>query len=146
MRRPSKSTAGFTLAELLVVIAIIGLVLATVVAARPRAEATRLAVSARAVASTLQVARARAMASNRETVVQIDTATGQFGLPRSMQLLPRGMSIALTVAETERLGDRGGIRFFPDGQSSGGVVALSLDGKSAIVAVNWLTGEPRLDR
>ena len=56
------------------------------------------------------------------------------------------MTVAMTVAETERAGDSGGIRFFPDGQSSGGEIALTLDGRSARIAVNWLTGEPRLTR
>ena len=55
-----------------------------------------------------------------------------------------GMVAAVVVAETERSGDVGGIRFYPDGQSSGGEIALTLDGRSARIAVNWLTGEPRL--
>jgi general secretion pathway protein H len=61
-----------------------------------------------------------------------------------MHTLPRGMIAAVTVAETERFGDRGGIRFYPDGQSSGGEIALTLEGRQARIAVNWLTGEPRL--
>ena len=132
------------MAELLVVIGILGLILATVVAARPKAVMTRVAVAGRAVAATLQLARAQAMASNAETVVRIDTQTGQFGMPGSMHSLPRGMKVALTVADTERSESSGGIRFYPDGRSSGGVVALALDGRSTSVAVNWLTGEPRL--
>ena len=146
MKRQTKSSAGFTLAELLVVIGIIGLVLATVVAARPKAVAVRVAIAARTMAETLQSARAQAMATNTETLVRIDTGTGQFGLPRSMHALPRGMNVALTIAETERHGGSGGIRFYPDGQSSGGAIALTLDGKSARIAVNWLTGEPRLGK
>ena len=86
------------------------------------------------------------MTSNVETVFRIDVEKGRFGLPNSMHALPRGMTAAVTVAETERAGDRGGIRFYPDGQSSGGDVALTLDGRSARIAVNWLTGEPRLTR
>jgi general secretion pathway protein H len=56
------------------------------------------------------------------------------------------MTVALTVAETERVANIGGIRFFPDGQSSGGEIALTLEGRSARIAVNWLTGEPQLNR
>ena len=144
MRRLAKSSAGFSLAEMLVVIGIIGLVLAAVIAARPKAVATWVAVAARTVAASLNMARADARATNRETVVQIDTQSGRFGQARSMHSLPHGMKIALTIAETERSGDTGGIRFYPDGQSSGGVIALTLDGSSADVAVNWLTGEPRI--
>lgn len=144
MRYRFDSSAGFTLLELLIVMGIMGLVLATVVSAKPRTEATRLAITARAIAETLQLARAQAMSSNAETVVRIDTQRHQFGRTRSMHALPRGMSIALTVAETEHIGEIGGLRFYPDGQSSGGEIVLALNGWSSRIAVNWLTGEARL--
>ena len=50
----------------------------------------------------------------------------------------------MTIAEPERMRDVGGIRFYPDGQSSGGDIVLSLDGRSSRIIVNWLTGEARL--
>jgi general secretion pathway protein H len=146
MKRAANPSAGFTLIELLVVMGIMGLVLATVLVAKPKTAATRVAVAARAVAATLQLARAQAMSSNAETVVRIDTQKHEFGQSTSMHALPRGMSIALTVAETERTGDSGGMRFYPDGQSSGGEIMLVLDGQASRIAVNWLTGEPRLSR
>jgi general secretion pathway protein H len=141
-----KSSAGFTLVEFVVVMAIIGLVLAVALSAKPRTAATRVAVAARAVAATLQLARAQAMANNRDIVVRIDAQQGQFGLEGSMHALPRGMSIAMTVAETERIGDSGGMRYYPDGQSSGGEIVLMLDGRASRIVVNWLTGEPQLSR
>jgi len=146
MMHRAKPSAGFTLVELLVVMGIMALVLVVVLNARPNAAATRIAVTARAVGATLQLARAQAMASNTETVFRIDADKLQFGLPRSMQSLPMGMTVAMTVAETERVANIGGIRFFPDGQSSGGEIALSLEGRSARIAVSWLTGEPQLNR
>jgi general secretion pathway protein H len=146
MKRLAKASAGFTLVELLVVMGIMGLILATVLSAKPKAAAMRVAIAARAVAATLQLARAQAMASNAETVVRIDTEKSQFGLARSMHALPRGMSVAMTASETERIGDSGGIRFYPDGQSSGGEIVLTFDGRASRIAVNWLTGEPQLSR
>lgn len=146
MRRSTKPSAGFTLVELLVVMGILAIVLVVVVNARPKAAATRVAVTARAVGATLQLARAQAMASNTETVFRVDTDRLQFGLPRTMHSFPRGMTVAMTVAETERVAEVGGIRFFPDGQSSGGEIALTLEGRSARIAVNWLTGESQLNR
>jgi len=145
MKRRGKS-AGFTLVELLVVMGIMGLILAAVLAAKPKTAATRVAVAARAVAATLQLARAQAMAGNAETVVRIDTERRQFGVAGSMHALPRGMTVAMTVAETERIADSGGMRFYPDGQSSGGEIVLMLEGRASRVAVNWLTGEPRLSQ
>jgi general secretion pathway protein H len=146
MKRPAKPSAGFTLVELLVVMGIVGLVLATVLFAKPKTAAMRVAIAARAVAATLQLARAQAMATNAETVVRIDTQKRQFGLARSIHALPRGMTVAMTVAETDRIADSGGMRFYPDGQSSGGEIVLTLDGRSSRIAVNWLTGEPQLSR
>ena len=139
-------SAGFTLVELLVVMGIVGLILAVVLSAKPKTAAARVAVAARAVAATLQLARTQAMATNTETVVRIDTQSRQFGLPGSMHALPRGMTVAMTVAETERIEGSGGMRFYPDGQSSGGEIVLMLDGRASRIAVNWLTGEPQLSR
>jgi len=146
MKRFAKQSAGFTLVELLVVMGIVGMILAAVLSAKPKTAATRVAVTARAIAATLQLARAQAMASNTETVVRIDTDKRQIGLAKSMHPLPRGMTVAITVAETERAGDTGGMRFYPDGQSSGGEILLTLEGRVSRIAVNWLTGEPQLSR
>jgi general secretion pathway protein H len=146
MRPNPKYSAGFTLVELLVVMGIMGLVLAVVLSAKPKTAAARVAVTARAVAATLQLARAQAMANNSEVVVRIDTQKGQFGVAGSMHTLPGGMSVAMTVAETERTGESGGMRYYPDGQSSGGEIVLMLDGRASRIVVNWLTGEPQLSR
>jgi general secretion pathway protein H len=142
----SGKSAGFTLVELLVVMGIMGLILTGVLAAKPKTAATRVAVAARAIAATLQLARTQAMASNAETVVRIDVERRQFGVAGSMHALPRGMTVAMTVAETERIADSGGMRFYPDGQSSGGEIVLMLEGRASRIAVNWLTGEPRLSQ
>jgi general secretion pathway protein H len=141
MTQRSKS-AGFTLIELLVVMGITGLILAAVLSAKPNTAATRVTVAARAISATMQLARAQAMASNVDSVVRIDNQQHQFGLAGSMHALPRGMTAIMTVAETERLEDGGGIRFYPDGQSSGGEILLMLDARRSSVAVNWLTGQP----
>jgi general secretion pathway protein H len=146
MKRPATSSAGFTLVELLVVMGIMGLLLAAVLSAKPKTATVRVNVAARAVASTLQLARARAMASNEETVVRIDMQKRQFGMDGSMHALPRGMTVAMIAAESERVGDSGGMRFYPDGQSSGGEIVLALEGRASRIAVNWLTGEPRLSQ
>lgn len=145
MKRGSKLSAGFTLVELLVVMGIMGLVLVVVLNAKPKTVATRVAVTARMMANSLRLARAQAMASNMEIVFQIDAEKLRFGSQRSMQALPKGMAVAMNLAAAERVANMGGIRFFPDGQSTGGEIALTLDGRSARIDVNWLTGEPRIE-
>jgi general secretion pathway protein H len=144
MKYHSRMSAGFTLVELVVVLAIMGLVLTAVVGTRPKTSPIRIAVTARAIASSLQLARAQAMASNIETVFRVDTRRLEFGMDGKAQPLPKELAVVMTIAEAERTHDSGGIRFYPDGQSSGGDIALSLDGYSMHVAINWLTGEARL--
>ena len=146
MKRRLTSAAGFTLVELLVVMGIMGLLLAVVLSSKPQTAAVRVTVAARAIAATLQLARAQAMASNAETVVRIDPTKRQFGMDGSMHALPRGMTVAMIVAENERVRESGGMRFYPDGQSSGGEIVLALEGRASRIAVNWFTGEPRLSR
>jgi general secretion pathway protein H len=146
MRFPARSSRGFTLIELLVVLGIISLVLSYAISSRPNAATARVTVAARSVALTLQLARARAMAGNIETVVRIDAEKGEFGMPGAVHALPNGTTVALTIAENERFGNGGGLRFYPDGQSSGGEIVLGLDGRSSRIEVNWLTGEPRLSQ
>ena len=146
MKRRATSSAGFTLVELLVVMGIMGLLLAAVVSVKPKTATVRVNVAARSVAATLQLARAQAMASNAETVVRFDPQNGQFGMDGSMHALPRGMTVVMIAAENEHRGDSGGMRFYPDGQSSGGEIVLALEGRASRIAVNWLTGEPWLNR
>jgi general secretion pathway protein H len=146
MRFPAKSSRGFTLIELLVVLGISSLVLSLAIYSRPKVATARVNVAARSIVLTLQLARARAMAGNIETLVRIDTEKGEFGTPGALHVLPRGTSVALTIAQTERFGNSGGLRFYPDGQSSGGEIVLGLDGRVSRIAVNWLTGQARLSQ
>jgi general secretion pathway protein H len=146
MTKRVQMSAGFTLVELLVVLGILGLTLAVVVGAKPQTSAVRVAVTARAIAATLQLARAQAISSCTDTVFRVDTRTHKFGVGQAEHTLPRGMAVAMTIAITERIQDSGGLRFYPDGQSSGGEILLTLDGRASRITVNWLTGEPRIDR
>lgn len=146
MKRTKPSAAGFTQVELLVGLTILGMILAGVIAARPKAAAPRVAVSAQTLATTLQLARARAVKGNMEVVFRIDLKEGRFGVSKAMHRFPAGTEVSLKTSESERSDGGGGIRFYPDGQSSGGEIALTLEGRSVRVAVNWLTGEPRLIR
>jgi general secretion pathway protein H len=139
-------TAGFTLIEMLVVMGLLSLIFAVVIAARPKTLQLHLQSEARSVMAELMSARTQAIATNQETVVWIDTEKRRITLSRFVHDLPRGMTVAMTIANTERSGQGGGLRFFPDGQSSGGEIALALDGRASRISVNWLTGQPRLLR
>jgi len=67
--------------------------------------------------------RGRYRATSKRLYVSI-RKKGEFGAASAMRALPTGMTVALTVAEAERTGDSGSVRFYPDGQSSGGEIVL----------------------
>lgn len=145
MRRAVLASAGFSLIETLVVLSIMALVSAAILAAKPRTAAARVNAEARSIAASLQLARSRARARNEETVVGIDTQNGRFGTADAMRQLPDGMELSLTVAASERHGAVGGVRFYPDGRSSGGEILISYRGRAERIVVNWFTGDAGIE-
>ncbi|MGY3346716.1 MULTISPECIES: GspH/FimT family pseudopilin [unclassified Bradyrhizobium] len=145
MRRIASTSAGFSLIETLVVLSIMALVSAAILAAKPRTAAARVSAEARAIAASLQLARSRARARNAEMVVGVDTQNGRFGTAGAMRQLPDGIELSLTVAASERHGAVGGIRFYPDGRSSGGEILISYRGRAERIVVNWFTGDARIE-
>ncbi|MBR0685675.1 GspH/FimT family pseudopilin [Bradyrhizobium manausense] len=145
MRRIVSTSGGFSLIETLVVLSIMALVSAAVLAAKPRTAAARINAEARSIAASLQLARSRARARNAEIVVGVDTQNRRFGTVDAMRRLPAGMEVSLTVAATERHGAVGGVRFYPDGGSSGGEILLTYRGRTERVVVNWFTGDARIE-
>lgn len=136
---------GFTLFELLVVIAIIGLVLAVVPGFLLRGQpGLDVDVAARAIADGLRQARSHAVLQNREEVFALDVEGRQFraGQGQPLRQLDKALELSMLTARSELLtADAGQIRFFPDGSSTGGRIAVVRAETRAEVAVDWLTGE-----
>ena len=80
--------------------------------------------------------------------VMVDTEARSYQAPGKEPVeLPEGMDVLLTTARSELTSeDAGGIRFFPDGGSTGGHVELIVSGREYRVDVAWLTGEATLAR
>jgi general secretion pathway protein H len=135
---------GFTLIELLVVIAIAALLLALVVpTGQHRREHDALTTGAHEIASALRLTRSRAILANQPTSFIVDVAAG-FYRPAGASAavpMPAGSHVTLYTSEEEALSDGvGAIRFYPDGSSTGGGVAISLGHERIQVLVDWLTG------
>ncbi len=152
MAFPGMPPRGFTLLELLVVLAICAMALSVAVPALTKSAATDLKANARTLAAGLRSARENAIAGNREVTLILDLDLLEMALsaPESVRQSPsrklsNSIHYKLFTAESEWLSEsRGGIRFFPDGSSTGGRITLSLARAAVVVDVDWLTGRIQL--
>ena len=126
------------------VLAIAALLLAVVPplfsAALPGVE---LKAAARRVASGLRLAREEAIRTGRDAAFVLDVDERAFRIdgPYRLTRLPKGLDLELEAAETEMRGEGvGGVRFFPDGTSTGGRVRVARGDSGYLVGVHWLTG------
>ena len=148
---PSKARQrGFTLIEMLVTLGIIALLVAV---AAPRigmgSTTARAQGAAEEVAAQLRSTRASAMASGRPTDFIVDVARGTFASQGSRReiAVPDEIHLALFTADGAITGkSTGAIRFYPDGGSTGGGVAVQSGPLHFTVAVDWLTGSVSLRR
>lgn len=146
----TKSTGrGFTLVEMLVVMVIASLVLALVGTSISRSvSGAEMRTAAHKLAANLRYTRTQAILQKSEQVFTVDTEARTYQAPQRESVeLPEGMNVALTTARTELTGESvGGIRFYPDGGSTGGFVELETDNRIYKVSVAWLTGETTVER
>ncbi|MBV5310774.1 GspH/FimT family pseudopilin [Chromatium okenii] len=134
---------GFTLVELLVVLAIAALLMTAVPALFSAAfPGLELKSAARRTAATLRLARESAIRQGTETELQVDVEARQLALQGYRNLnLPSGLTMQLeTAARDLHDTQRGVIRFFPDGSSTGGRIILAYHDHGYQVGITWLTG------
>jgi general secretion pathway protein H len=149
-RSPTRlaSERGFTLVELLVALAIISIVmLVTVPYIRNPPVSVMLRSEALRLASALRVTRAAAMAQNRPMTLSIDADRRIFTSPVvPSAMIDQRIAIRMTIAEPLRSGAaQGGIRYFANGHSTGGQIALQIGAAVLNVRVNWATGGISID-
>jgi len=146
--RASKGQRGFTLVELLVVLVIAALALSLVGTSISRSiSGAEMRSAARKVAASLRYTRTHAILTKSEQVFLVDTEKRTFQAgDRKVEELPEGMNVELNTARSELTSETaGGIRFYPDGGSTGGNVRLEANGRVYQVNVTWLTGEASLE-
>jgi general secretion pathway protein H len=145
----SNGQRGFTLVELLVVLVIAALALSLVGTSISRnISGAEMRNAARKVAASLRYTRTQAILTKSEQVFLVDTDKRTFkAAGRPTEELPEGMNVELNTARSELTSETaGGIRFYPDGGSTGGNVRLEANGRVYRVNVTWLTGEASLER
>ena len=145
---PNIARRGFTLVELLFVLVIAALVLGLVGTSISRSvSGAEMRVAARKMTAALRYTRTRAILDKQEEVFLVDTENRKYKAPKRKEVvLPEGMNVALTTARSELTSESvGGIRFYPDGGSTGGFVELETKGRVYRIGVAWLTGEASLE-
>ena len=135
---------GFTLLELLVVL----LLMTVVFAATPPLMSsigltTELRGSARQLAAGLRLARNEAVTKQQAEALTVDLEQREFSVAGKTRALPddEDVKVKLYTAQAELIDEtRGNIRFFPDGSSTGGYIALADAKVEYRVKVDWVTG------
>ena len=145
---PGKSQ-GFTLVELMVVMVIIALVMGLVATSMSRSiSGAEARMASRKLVASLRYTRARAIIDKKEQVFEVNIEDRSYQAPgREPVNLPEGVDLTITTARSEITSEAvSGIRFFPDGGSTGGHIELTVNDREYRVNIAWLTGETRLER
>lgn len=148
-RKRMMKARGFTLVEITVVMVIVALVMGLVATSMSRSiSGAESRAAARELLASLRYTRARAILDKTETVFEVDTDERSYRAPgREQVVLPEGVDITITTALSEISTDGiAGIRFFPDGGSTGGHIELLINEREYRVNVAWLTGETSMER
>jgi general secretion pathway protein H len=139
---------GFTLIELMAVIMLLAIVLTLVsVSFSKSLQSARIRGASRDLVAALRYTRGQAIVKGKQEVMTLSLDDNTYTAPNKNAVkLPKDMSLTLTTAETEQTGaNTGGIRFFPDGSSTGGHISVFQGQREWRVNVAWLTGDISLD-
>jgi len=130
---------------LVIVAMIMGLVATSMSSSISGAEARS---ATRKLVANLRYTRTRAIVDKKELVFFVDIENRSYQAPGRKEIkLPEGVDVTLTTARSEMTSeDVGGIRFFPDGGSTGGHIELTINDREYRVNVAWLTGEASMER
>lgn len=144
-----RDMAGFTLVETMLVILVIGLIAALALPfTRALSPSARLETQATKVVAVLRATRAAAIRANADQSVIIDTERFTVSSPTMPGTrIDPDINIRVIFADRERRStSQGGIRFFANGQSTGGRIRLSLGNFTTGVGINWATGYAGIER
>ena len=138
---------GFTLIEVLVVAAIIAFAVAMIVGAMGYSlTGQQMRGASRDLVAALRYTRGQAIVKREAQVLMLNVDAKSYrAASRASVQLPPQFDLAIETARQEMISQgEGGIRFFPDGSSTGGNIELSRGDTVWRIDINWLTGEVSL--
>jgi general secretion pathway protein H len=140
---------GFTLLELMVVLFIMVLGFSVIgINLSSGNNATAQQRAARDIVSALRFARGTALMSHREAAVTFNLNDNSYTVANrdKVYIIPESIKVTLVTTQNQLLGqNRGSIRFFADGSSTGGRVSLQRGDNVWKIDINWLTGQIELE-
>lgn len=142
-----KTDDGYTLVELLVVMAIIAMVSVSIPFAYGRlVPSAELNKTAREVANELRLVAAQARGSGSDIVLAFPAEGGPLNLPNERKLpLPANIALAYEPLFPNSSDENGGVTFYGEGGSTGGVLTLQRGSGRRALEINWLTGHVSLE-
>lgn len=144
-----RRVAGFSLIELMVVMMLVSLLFAVVGVSVSRSiQGAEIRNASREIVAGIRHTRGQAVIQRQQQVFHVDADSRTWtASSREPVELPEGLDITIETARSELTGENaGGIRFYPDGASTGGSVELRAGERTWTVEVSWLTGEVSLKR
>lgn len=139
-----KGQYGFTLFELLIVMAIAAFAIGTVLTFyNPGQSTADIKSQTFRLAAEMKRARNAALVRQSDVLVSFDLSDRKitFGTRQRALVLGSNIDISITSASIEnRSKSNAGIRFFPNGSSTGGTVVLKQGNDTYEIRINWLTG------
>lgn len=136
--------SGFTVLELLVVMVVVTVAASSVlVLYRQPSASTEVKSAALVTASRFRDLRALAVNTGTQRVAHIDVARRaiSYGDGRAPLHINRAISMSVTAADSERLSPvTAGLRYFPNGSSTGATIEFQAERQGYEVRINWLTG------
>ena len=139
---------GFTLIELMAVILLLAIAMTAVTFSFSKSlRSARVAGASRDLVAALRYTRGQAIVKGKQQVLMLNLDSNSYTAPgKSAVKLPENMTLQMeTAAQEVTSGNSGGIRFFPDGSSTGGHISVLQDRREWRINVAWLTGEIELD-
>ena len=145
---PDSRLGGFTLIELMAVILLLAIAMTAVTFSFSKSLHTaKIQAASRDLVAALRYTRGQAIVKGQQQVLVLNLDDNSYTAPgKSAVKLPKDMTLRLTTAEQEVVGNNaGGIRFFADGSSTGGHISVLMDRREWRINVAWLTGDISLD-